>query len=845
MEAGPSSRGIGGSSRTRRVEESIPRYIPAGTVTATCLDGKEVRFEKRKKMKGWKPPLLNFKEERGSGLLSRPIHRLLEDVEALKALEVVEMEEMEERRASTAKIARRNASSNAGKMWVDRYRPRKFTELLGDERIHRDVMSWLKEWDECVFKRKNPRRSRHQQYRKDAATAAMVPGSSAFGQDQSNQWRDPYGRPQERVLLISGPPGLGKTTLAHVIASQAGYNVFELNASDSRTASAVEDQIRMALESASMKDPRPTLVVIDEIDGATGGGAGEGAGAGFVKALIRLIEGGKGWAKAKKSFASSKAKPKKGVKPLLRPIICICNDLYAPSLRPLRPLARLIRFSKAPTNILVRRLREICEIEAVKADTRGLSLLSELTGGDIRSCLNALEFAKAKDIRLTEGEIRNASIGIKDTGTSVHKVWELLFRTQNRKAKDKATFKGLQTRQTEASTPWNSGNAGETKKASEVMIDSPNENLYRLVHEIQSCNEYEKLAQGCFEHYPSLRTSDDGWKRFERVHDWLDFGQNLHQKIWSGGHYELMGFLPWTFVPWHLLFANSGNALPEYPRVDYENYLKVTAFDEVATSLHLSLPPNLRSQFNKNSVVTELGPSLMRMLNPDLKLVNSQVVRPEQRATLDSLVKIMLSLNLSFVQDRNEDGQLVYKLEPPLDLFVQYDGKRSKEVGPGRFSVRQTIAKELETAALRIKNGMLGDKDDGNGKSTSGSRAIAVYKKGGEQGSNPLEEKKEKIAVDFFGRPIVKKERSKGEKTLQPVPIPVGMGNKKRKSPGDGKVGPAPPPEDEERSGPELAEMEAPTSSPPAKEEGVKVFYRYHEGYSNAVRKPLKLSSLL
>lgn len=70
-------------------------------------------------------------------------------------------------------------------------------------------MAWVKEWDHCVFgsaKSRGKKRAR----------------------DDDNP--DPYQRPQEKILLISGPPGLGKTTLAHVIAKQAGYVVFEVNA---------------------------------------------------------------------------------------------------------------------------------------------------------------------------------------------------------------------------------------------------------------------------------------------------------------------------------------------------------------------------------------------------------------------------------------------------------------------------------------------------------------------------------------------------------------------------------------------------------------------------------------
>ena len=43
-----------------------------------------------------------------------------------------------------------------------------------------------------------------------------------------------------RAVLISGPPGIGKTTSAHLMAKQAGYNPIELNASDARSKKLIE-----------------------------------------------------------------------------------------------------------------------------------------------------------------------------------------------------------------------------------------------------------------------------------------------------------------------------------------------------------------------------------------------------------------------------------------------------------------------------------------------------------------------------------------------------------------------------------------------------------------------------
>lgn len=816
MDSGP-SRPVASTTT------AIPKYIPAGFIGATTMDGKPIQFERKKRMRGWKPPTV-MQDVDASQLLSRPIHQLLDAVQALKALEVVERAEAQE------ESPRKRQAVATGKMWVDKYRPAKFTELMGEERVHRDVLGWLKEWDQCVFKRKNLRKERHQQYIQ-----------AKFGlPDTSNgpaPWKDPHGRPKERILMLSGPPGLGKTTLAHIIGAHAGYNVYELNASDARTAGAVEDVIKTALESGSLRDPRPTLVVIDEIDGATGGGGGaSGESVGFIRALVRLLEKGKG-SGTKAAGLSNKYKKRKGLpdKPLLRPIICICNDVYAPALRPLRPLAKLVRFNKPPAALVVKRLREVCEAEKLPVEARGLSLLSELTNGDIRSCLNALEFAKTKKIALTESAVRNAAVGIKDSGSTVHKAWEVLFRRQNRKEKVASSMKGANSRSADdGAAPWNSSHKASDQptsapQKSSALVDTPQENVNRIVHEVMACNEYDKLAQGCFEHYPSLRTSDDGWKRYRAAHDWLHFGQSINDKVWAQGNYELLGFMPWSFVCWHLLFANVGNPLPEYPKVDYENHVKQSAFNELASQVVTALPDNVRSQFNRQSLVTELGPFLMRILTPDLRPVNNQLARPEDRQIMASLVAIMSSLNIRFVQDRISDeeaastgqtaGQLVYKLDPPLDIFTQFEGKRSKENGPSRFAVRQMVVKETEKAALRKLTGA-----DANDDISTAKLAMAVYRTNGSTSSSAVVDKTAKIAVDFFGRPIVKPPSAPTGPMLSMSDL-VPHGTKRG---ADG-----------------IARSDSPSQPAQRDVPDIKVFYRYHEGFSNAVRRPMKISALL
>jgi hypothetical protein len=37
-------------------------------------------------------------------------------------------------------------------LWVDKYAPQSFLDLLSDDKTNRNILSWLKEWDPYVFK---------------------------------------------------------------------------------------------------------------------------------------------------------------------------------------------------------------------------------------------------------------------------------------------------------------------------------------------------------------------------------------------------------------------------------------------------------------------------------------------------------------------------------------------------------------------------------------------------------------------------------------------------------------------------------------------------------------------
>ncbi|KAG0199946.1 hypothetical protein BGX28_006874 [Mortierella sp. GBA30] len=707
---------------------------------------------------------LTSNEQNKKPLLSTTIHRMMDELDAeIRLQKQVALNRLEYGDSEDISSGYDDKHEANEKLWVDKYRPKTYTDLMGDERVNREVLSWIKEWDQCVFGRRYKKfTSEHKKQQYKDFKEFRKP--------------DPLGRPDRKVLLLTGPPGLGKTTMAHVIAKQAGYNVIEVNASDDRTGAAVKGKIEAALEIQSiLGSDKPNLLIIDEIDGVSSSGGEQS----FIKLLVDMatVEISSSEDNAKTGGGSRKNK-KFVKKPLMRPIICICNDQYAPVLRPLRVIAQIYQFKKPSVRTVVNRLQQICEIEQVPSDTRAFGVLYEMTEGDMRSCLNTLQFVKNKSRMsamhassavsstdrigagtangegLTLEALSKATIGRKDQSKSLFSVWEELFQAPYAR-KARSALKVMEE-----------GRDGLVK-------DDNNTYVSRMVTLIQTNGDYDKLVQGCFENYPSMIFHDVAMSKVVECGEWLAFYDQLNTKVSSNFEYEVGGYIAYALVNFHRFFAGSVRQKIEYPRKDYEAFVAHKANEGILQGMALNLPAKVQRHFRKNNFATELLSPFLRILSPFLRPVNKQLIKPEERAVLQRLVDIMIHFQLTFVQEKTEDGQFLYRLEPSIEKLGDFSTIGLKNVLTNRYAVRQLIAQEIEVELVRraeaAKEARMGTffNNDNKGKDVPTSGASLETSASLSVSMDIDGEKLAKEAVDFFGRTIVQpKSRATMEGTL-------------------------------------------------------------------------------
>ena len=82
-----------------------------------------------------------------------------------------------------------------------------------------------------------------------------------------------------KPILLVGPPGIGKTTLANIAAKQFGYDLISLNASDVRKKKNINEILPPVLGNQTVLGT--PMIFIDEVDGVHGR-ADYGGGEAFI-----------------------------------------------------------------------------------------------------------------------------------------------------------------------------------------------------------------------------------------------------------------------------------------------------------------------------------------------------------------------------------------------------------------------------------------------------------------------------------------------------------------------------------------------------------------------------------
>ncbi len=164
-----------------------------------------------------------------------------------------------------------------------------------------------------------------------------------------------------RPLMIFGPPGTGKTAAAHALAYSHGFEILELDSSDTRSNDVLSRKMLPAASSSSLFGKK-TLILLDEIDELS-----SSFDSGADKAILALIKTSK------------------------HPIIFIANDFWNQKIAFLREYVDKCEFKKLKPDEVLHLLKNVLKREGKEMDEQTLGNLVKRSNGDARSALNDLE----------------------------------------------------------------------------------------------------------------------------------------------------------------------------------------------------------------------------------------------------------------------------------------------------------------------------------------------------------------------------------------------------------------------------------------------------------------------
>ena len=334
-------------------------------------------------------------------------------------------------------------------LWIDKYKPKTMEEIYGNKKI-------LETLDNYVSNLKdNPK--------------------------------------LQKNILISGPCGIGKTTIANILFNKHNYRVIEYNSNNIEGAKTIKNIVQKSMYHNNVlemfnQDNRTTGIIIDEFDSLIALGPKGG-----LTELMSIIQ---------KSFKSKNKKDK-----ISAPIIFTSKLTTDKKLTELRKYVKEFKL-KAPTQSEIGKLlQKIVQKENIKINLDALNIYIKHQGGDVRNNINNLCYLCSNKTHITLENINNYI----DHSTNKDNDYQLYDGIQKTFLGEKVSYTDL-------------------------------ENIYHMDTFFVPLLLYENYLKVIFSKKCSQK---ERIKLLKDISDYHSIHDILHDVIFKNNHWELLSYMPY------------------------------------------------------------------------------------------------------------------------------------------------------------------------------------------------------------------------------------------------------------------------------------------------------------